>query len=84
MPIYGLGIVIDVVGRMQDVPNDVLAMARMVMLYTAFEQWLCIAGSMAFPYSPSDIPVGPVYRFSIRHLVVIDGPCAIVDYRGAT
>ncbi|MBI3326076.1 MAG: acyclic terpene utilization AtuA family protein [Nitrospinae bacterium] len=66
---HELGIVIDVVGRTQEIANDVLAMARTLTLHTEFEGRLCIAGNMAFPYSPSDIPVGPVYRFSLWHLV---------------
>jgi hypothetical protein len=74
---HELGIVIDVVGRTQEIANDVLAMARTLMLHTEFEGRLCIAGNMAFPYSPSDIPMGPVYRFSIWHVVEIDDPCAM-------
>lgn len=66
---HELGIVIDVVGRTQEIANDVLAMARTLTLHTEFEGRLCIAGNMAFPYSPSDIPVGPVYRFSLWHLL---------------
>jgi hypothetical protein len=74
---HELGIVIDVVGRTQEIANDVLAMARTLMLHTEFEGRLCIAGNMAFPYSPSDIPVGPVYRFNLWHLVEVDDPCAM-------
>jgi hypothetical protein len=29
---------------------------------------------MAFPFSPSDIEAGPVYRFSVFHTLVPDDP----------
>ena len=29
---------------------------------------------MAFPFSPSDIERGPVYKFSLQHVVEIDDP----------
>ena len=32
---------------------------------------------MAFPYSPSDIAVGPVYRFSVFHVLALDDPLAL-------
>ena len=31
---------------------------------------------MAFPFSPSDIELQPLYRFWIFHTVAIDDPCA--------
>lgn len=32
---------------------------------------------MAFPFSPSDVEVGAVYRFSIYHVLELDDPTAI-------
>jgi len=32
------------------------------------------AGNLALLYSPSDIPMGPVYSFNIHHLVRVDDP----------
>ena len=51
-----------------------LAIARTQMLHTDFEGRLCREGNMAFPFSPSDIAAGPVYRFSMHHLMEIDDP----------
>jgi hypothetical protein len=33
------------------------------------------AGNLAFPYAPSDIPFGPVYEFSVYHLMAVTDPC---------
>ena len=32
---------------------------------------------MAFPFSPSDIAVGPTYKFSVFHVVKTDDPYAM-------
>jgi hypothetical protein len=47
------------------------------MLHTDFPGRLCREGNMALPFSPSDIPVGPVYRFSIHHVLELDHPYEI-------
>jgi hypothetical protein len=52
----------------------VLGIARTNMLHTDFPGRLCREGNMAFPFSPSDIPVGPVFRFSIYHVLELDDP----------
>jgi hypothetical protein len=44
------------------------------MLHTDFPGRLCREGNMAFPFSPSDIEVGAMYRFSVFHTVAPDDP----------
>ena len=67
-----LGIIIDVVGKTQDIADRVCALARSRMLHCDFEGRKCSAGNLAFPFSPSDIHVGPVYEFSVFHLAEVD------------
>lgn len=71
---HELGFVIEVVGRTQDIANAVLAMARTSMLHADFPGRLCKEGNMAFPFSPSDIELGPMFRFSIFHVVAPKDP----------
>ena len=47
------------------------------MLHTDFPGRLCREGNMAFPFSPSDIEVGAMYRFSIFHTVAPENPLAM-------
>jgi hypothetical protein len=47
------------------------------MLHADFPGRLCKEGNMAFPFSPSDIDMGPMYRFSIFHTVEVSDPCAL-------
>ena len=72
---HELGFVIEVVGRTQDIANAVIAMARTSMLHADFPGRLCKEGNMAFPFSPSDIELGPMFRFSVFHVVAPEDPC---------
>ena len=38
---------------------------------------MCIAGNLAIPFSPSDLPVGPVYRFSVWHTMRLEDPLEV-------
>jgi hypothetical protein len=71
---HEVGFVIEVIAETPEVAAAVLGIARTNMLHTDFPGRLCREGNMAFPFSPSDIPVGPVYRFSIHHVLELDNP----------
>ena len=72
---HELGFVIEVVAReSQEIASAVLGVARANMLHTDFPGRLCREGNMAFPFSPSDIEVGSVYRFGMHHVAELDDP----------
>lgn len=72
---HELGFVLEVISRdSQEMASAVLGMARTNMLHTDFPGRLCREGNMAFPFSPSDVEAGPVYRFSIYHVTELDDP----------
>lgn len=73
---HELGFVLEVVAGDQETANTVLAVARTSLLHADFPGRLCKEGNMAFPFSPSDIPLGPHYRFSVFHTMAVDDPCA--------
>ena len=54
-----------------------LAIARVSLLHTDFPGRLCQEGNMAFPFSPSDIELQPLYRFSIFHTVELEDPLSL-------
>ena len=72
---HELGFVIEAVAPSQELATAVLGVARANMLHTDFPGRLCREGNMAFPFSPSDIEAGPVYRFSVYHATEVDDPC---------
>ena len=67
-----LGVIIDVVGKTQEIADTVCALARSRMLHCDYEGRKTTAGNLAFPFSPSDIHVGAVYNFSVFHLAKVD------------
>lgn len=67
-----LGVIIDVVGRTQQIADTVCALVRSRMLHCDYAGRKSTAGNLAFPFSPSDIHVGAVYEFSVFHLVKVD------------
>ncbi len=77
------GIVIDVVGRTQGIADFVCATARGVMLHMDYAGRKTTAGNLAFPYSPSDHSLGPVYQFSAYHLIEVDDFSEVyrIEYR---
>ena len=52
------------------------------MLHCSYPGRIATAGNLAFPYSPSDLHAGEVYRFSVYHLLEVDDPCELfpIDY----
>lgn len=67
-----LGILIDVVGKTQEIADTICSLARSRMLHCDYSGRKSSAGNIAFPFSPSDIHVGAVYEFSVFHLAKVD------------
>lgn len=67
-----MGIIMDIVGKTQEIADTVCALVRSRMLHCDYEGRKSTAGNLAFPFSPSDIHVGAVYEFSVFHLAKVD------------
>jgi len=67
-----LGIIMDIVGKTQEIADTVCALVRSRMLHCDYPGRKSTAGNLAFPFSPSDIHVGAVYEFSVFHLAAVD------------
>ncbi len=72
---HELFIIIDVVGKTQDIANEVCSVARSTLLHFDYSGRKATAGNIAFPYSPNDFPVGEVYTFNVYHTVEVDDHC---------
>jgi hypothetical protein len=71
---HELGLVIEAVAANQALATGLCGHARSVMLHHGFEGRMSTAGNLAFPFSPLDIPAGPVYAFNIYHLMDEEDP----------
>ncbi len=74
---HELGIILEVVAKDQELANTICAFARSTLMHYSYKGRIATAGNLAFPYAPSDIPTGPVYKFTVHHLVQVDDPCEL-------
>jgi hypothetical protein len=73
---FELGLVFEVIADDPETSAAVLALTRSAALHVTYPGRKGIAGNLAFPFSPSDISAGPVYKFTIHHLVKTEDPCS--------
>lgn len=71
---HEVGVVFEVIAPTQELANTVCGSLRSSLLHYGYEGRKSTAGNLAFPFAPSDIPFGPVYEFSVYHLMEIDDP----------
>jgi hypothetical protein len=71
---HEIAILAEVVARTQEIANAALALARVTLLHSDFPGRMCKEGNMAFPFSPSDMERGPVYQFTMQHVVETSDP----------
>lgn len=78
---HEIGLVIDAVAATPELAETVCAMARSLTLHWAYPGRIATAGNLAFPFSPADLPAGPVYEFNIYHLLEIDDPVRLFPFK---
>jgi hypothetical protein len=74
---HEIGLVIEVVAPTQEQASTICAFVRSTLLHYGFPGRKATAGNLAFPFAPSDVPLGPVYRFNVYHLLEVADPCAL-------
>ena len=70
-PPVEIGMVVDVVAATQEHAGAVCAFVRSTLLHLDYPGLYSTAGNLAFPFSPSDFDVGPVYEFALHHLMTV-------------
>lgn len=78
-----VGLVIDVVGKTEAIAKLVSSTARGQIMHFDYSGRKSTAGNLAFPYSPSEHNLGPVYEWSAYHLIEVDefSECYQIEYR---
>ncbi|MDO5296117.1 MAG: acyclic terpene utilization AtuA family protein [bacterium] len=67
-------IVMEVLSDTQEHANTICSLTRSTFLHYGYEGRISTAGNLAFPFSPSDIPMGAAYEFCLYHLLEVDDP----------
>lgn len=78
---HELGIVMEAVAETQELANTICAYARSTLMHFPYKGRKATAGNIALLYSPSDIVFGPVYKFTVYHLVDVDDPCELFEIK---
>lgn len=81
---HEVGLVIDAVAATQAQANTICGFVRSTALHYGYPGRIATAGNLAFPFSPSDLEVGPVYEFSLYHLMKIEDPQKLFKVRRVT
>lgn len=77
---HEIGLVLEVVGDTESIAATVIATIRSLMLHWPYAGRIATAGNLAFPFSPAEFSAGPVYEFSIYHLMEIADPARRFTY----
>lgn len=72
---HEVGVVFEVLADSQERANAICATVRSTFLHYGYEGRKSTAGNLAFPFAPSDVPFGPVYEFSVYHLMEVRDGC---------
>lgn len=78
---HEVGVLFEVVAETQELANSICATVRSTFLHYGYEGRKSTAGNLAFPFAPSDIEFGPVYEFSIYHLMECSADRFPIEYR---
>ncbi|RJX39092.1 acyclic terpene utilization AtuA family protein [Paenibacillus pinisoli] len=70
---HEVGVMFEVVAKTQELASSLCATVRSTFLHYGYEGRKSTAGNLAFPFAPSDIEFGPVYEFSVYHLMEMSG-----------
>ena len=71
---HELGVMGEVVASSQEVADAVAGFSRTVLLHGSYEGQLATGGNMASPLTPLETALGPVFKFSLYHLMEVDDP----------
>ncbi|KAJ5811679.1 hypothetical protein N7474_007980 [Penicillium riverlandense] len=74
---HELGILGEVLAPTQEDADAVAGFARVTMLHGSYEGQIATGGNLASPLTPLEQSAGPVFQFSIYHLLDIADPLAL-------
>lgn len=74
VPGHEIGLLGEVFAQTQDTANAIAGFSRTMVLHGAYEGQVATAGNFASPLTPLEQPAGPVFKFSVYHLMDIQDP----------
>jgi hypothetical protein len=74
---HEVGLIMEVVAPTQEMADAICAFTRATLMHYHYPGRKATAGNLALPFAPSDVSLGPVYRFNVYHVLEVEDPCAI-------
>jgi hypothetical protein len=71
---HEIGVLITITAATQSLATKIASFVSHVSAHLPVPEYEGIISSIAYPFSPPEIPRGPVYRFSLNHVVVPANP----------
>jgi hypothetical protein len=71
---HEVGLHLEVLSGERSVGHEVCAVAWHTILHHPIPEWSGLVSNIAFPYSPPEVYVGPVFEFVANHVMQIDDP----------
>ena len=66
---HEVGLLFQVTAKSQELATAMMKSVSHIAVHYPVPQWTGLITSIAFPYSPAEIPRGPSYRFNMNHVV---------------
>lgn len=82
-PVAGheIGVLAEVSAPTQEMAGSIAGFARTMCLHCSYEGQIATAGNFASPLTPLEQQAGPVYKFSLYHLMDVDDPTSLFPYK---
>jgi hypothetical protein len=71
---HEIGLLGEVTAPTQELANAICSSVRINVLHMPYSGQVATAGNFAIPLNPPETPTGPVYRFSVYHLMDVESP----------
>ncbi|CAK7217524.1 hypothetical protein SCUCBS95973_003184 [Sporothrix curviconia] len=71
---HEVGVLGEVVAETQGEADAIANLARICTLHNSYKGQMATAGNLASPLTPLEQSLGPVFRFSVYHLMDVDDP----------
>jgi hypothetical protein len=68
-------LIIEVIAPTKEAATAITHATAHIALHHPIPQWSGLITTLAYPYAPSTIPRGNVYKFNLHHVVLPDDPC---------
>jgi hypothetical protein len=73
---HEVGMVLEAVARTQERAHTLTSIGQNLVFHAPVQGWSGQVSNLAFPYSPSVLDAGAVYRFSMNHIIELADPRA--------